>query len=105
MLRSDSKMNISIITESFKASEVFYKDKFNVTFKDNDTNGVYVVTVYKDKEHIIELEESELITRNFSGEYWLEGKRLIFHIAILLEDYNVYKENNNFMVFSSFDIK
>ena len=65
-------MNISIITESFKASEVFNNDKFNITFKNNtfDYDNVYVATVYKEeKEQIIELEESNLITRFFSGEY------------------------------------
>lgn len=64
-------MNISIITESFKASEVFNSDKFNITFKNNnfDYDNIYVATVYKEKEQSIQLEESDLITRCFSGEY------------------------------------
>lgn len=64
-------MNISIITESFKASEVFNTDKFNITFKNNtfDYDNIYVATVYKEKEQTIELEASNLITKCFSGEY------------------------------------
>ena len=95
-------MNIKILGFSEKIENIFNNDKFNVTFKYKD--NLYNAIVYFQNNKIIELEESNLISRNYSGEYWLEGKRVIFYINLILEDYHKYKEHNNYMSFSSFTI-
>lgn len=60
-------MNIKILKFSDKTENLFNSDKFNVTFKYND--NLYNAIVYFRSEKIIELEESNLINKNYDGEY------------------------------------
>ena len=57
----------SIVCNSFDSKDVFNKDKFNIDFKYD--NNKYTAIVYFKKETNIELEESLLTIRQYSGEY------------------------------------